>query len=164
LTPQRSFSTPGLIAAAAGPLLIVCLYFPWWGTPDSILRNLLVDTKPEALDGWYVFDYQEIVWLVTGVAGFAFGVAALAGSGPVSLLAGIAAILGLVSLVLVLAQVISPPNYLELISELGGESIEDETYDHDLTRQVGPWVALASSAAITGAAALGLRNSGSSNA
>ena len=108
-----------LIAAVSAAALFLLMFFGWFGVPDSIngidtgfaqefAEQAGVDTS---FNAWQAFDIIDLILLVTIVV--AIGVAAMAASGSASALpvAGSAVVtgLGLLSTVLVLYRVISPP-------------------------------------------------------
>ena len=180
---HASMIRAGVIAATAGALLVVALLLTWWGyppvltDPPSDLPGEL-DFTAEAVreqaerekfgiarftpDGFEFFDVRDVVWLVTGISGFALGLSALAGSRLTALLAPASAGLALASVVLIVVTLISPPDYLEFnnesIREGGGRPFEID-YEVPLGRELGGWVALVAALGVGAASVLALRAS-----
>ncbi|MGH2987077.1 MAG: hypothetical protein ACRDLO_10375 [Solirubrobacterales bacterium] len=174
----------GAIAATAGAMLVVALLLTWWGYPpvltdppsdlpgdldllsESLQEQAQVEGEPGALrvgaDAFGLYDVRDIVWLITGIAGFALGLSALAGSRLTAVLAPVTAGLALVSIVLIAQALISPPDYLEIqnefFGEAGGRRPFEIDYDVPFGRELGGWVALVGAIGVGAGAVLALRS------
>jgi hypothetical protein len=120
------------VAGAAGALLILIMFiFPWFGTGAF-------DSLPEGTrNGWHSYGFTKIVLLITGLA--AVGLALVKGSNteinlPV-LASAVVAGLGIISVILIVISVISPP-------DLGVHG-----FAH--TRKIGVWLGLIAASAVT---------------
>jgi hypothetical protein len=179
---HASMIRAGLIAATAGALLVVALLLTWWGNPpvltdppsdlpaeldiisEGIREQAASDEGPGIArftpDGFEFFDIRDIVWLVTGISGFALGLSALAGSRLTPLLARATAALALASALLIAVTLISPPDYIEVNNEFteeaGGRPF-DIDYDVPFGRELGGWVALVAALGVGAGAFLALR-------
>jgi hypothetical protein len=173
----------GAIAATAGALLVVALLVTWWGYPPvltdppsdlpaeldmlsaTLQEEAQLESEPAALrvgaDAFGLYDVRDIVWLITGIAGFALGLGVLAGWRPTAVLAPVTAGLALVSIILIAQALISPPDYLEVQNEFFGESAGrlpfEIDYDVPFGRELGGWVALAAALGVGAGALLALR-------
>ncbi len=109
-----------MIAAVSAAALFILMFFGWFGVPDSVdgidtgfaqefAEAAGVDTS---FNAWQAFDIIDLVLLVTIVV--AIGAAAMAASGSASSLpvaaSAVVTGLGLLSTLLVLYRVISPPD------------------------------------------------------
>lgn len=162
--------TAGVLAVSAGAVLVISLLLGWWSLPGD-----LVDPPADApseiemisegykdgpgivRDGFEFFDFRDVVWLITGIAAFIFGLATLVGKPAARPLGFAVAGLALVSIVLLAITLISPPDFFEIIEDRGASYGID--YDLPLTREIGPWVALAASLGVLASAVLGRRRS-----
>jgi hypothetical protein len=109
--------TGELIAGVCGVLLLIVMFFSWYGiggAAGSILSAADVDTTVNA---WKAFDFIDIVLFVTAIV--AIGAAVLAASGrSVALPVGasvVVTILGIVVALLVLYRIINQPGPNEVV-------------------------------------------------
>ena len=175
-------TTAGVIAATAGALLVVSLLLTWWDYPPVLVDppsdlpselDLLseriqeqaevedVGYDPFSPDGFEFYDLRDIVWLVTGIGGFALGLSALAGARLTALLAPLMLVLAAASIVLIVQALISPPDYVELTNEFygGAEAQPPFEFDYDVPfgRELGGWVALVAALGVGAGSVLALR-------
>jgi hypothetical protein len=146
----------GVIAATAGALLVVALFVDWWGPPPRLLdppANLPSELEfvadgferrtgffPE-IDAFAFYAVRDVIWLITGIAGFAYGLALLLGARIARPLGGFVAIAAVASVVLLVAAIISPPDYLQVQDDRGAPPL-DIDFDLPFGREIGPWLAL----------------------
>jgi hypothetical protein len=103
--------TGELLAGICGVLLIIVMFFSWYGiggAAGSILSAANVDTSVNA---WQAFDFVDIVLFVTAIV--AIGAALLAASGrsvalPVAA-SVVVTVLGIIAVLLVLYRIINQP-------------------------------------------------------
>lgn len=165
--------TAGVVAATAGALLVVALLLPWWGNPPVLLDPPVgapeeIAFAAEAFeqngteleeDAFRFFGIKDLVWLLTGLVGFGFGLVLLVrrASTPG---AGVAvAGLALASTALIAMVIASPPDYYEIGAAEAGVELRGD-FEAPFGREPGPFVALAASLALAlAAAASALRRS-----
>ncbi|MDX6582375.1 MAG: hypothetical protein QOI10_1559 [Solirubrobacterales bacterium] len=160
----------GVIAVTSGAVLVISLMLDWWGLPDDLLHppanapkeiQFMAEAYADsgqviAHDGFEFFEVRDVIWLITGIVAFVFGLALLL-SLPAARVLGVAVgALGLVSLILVAMALISPPDFLKINEERGGSPLGLD-FDLPLSRKVGGWLALAASLSITASAVLATR-------
>ena len=109
-----------MIAAVSGVALLIVMYLSWWGAPDTVngvdvgdaAAAFGVDTSVNA---WQAADLMDIIWFLTAVAAIALGVIAATATRinmPVAMSTVVAG-LGILSLVLIVFRLISPPYDLD---------------------------------------------------
>ena len=83
----------GVIAVVSGALLVISLLLSWWGLPEDLLDppadapgavKVMAEAYADsgqtvAADGFEFFELRDLVWLVTGIVAFLFGLAVLLG-------------------------------------------------------------------------------------
>jgi hypothetical protein len=172
----------GIIAATCGALLVVSLLLIWWGPPPRFIdppddlpaelelvaegaqedASLPAETvKRYNRDAFAYFELRDSIWLVTGIAGFALGLAALAGWRFTRPLAVGTAVLALISAILIVLALISPPDYIGITNDffegLGGKGPFEIEYDAPFGREGGGWIGLAATLGVGLGAGLVLR-------
>jgi hypothetical protein len=142
----------------SGALLVISLLLDWWGVPGGLIDppadapkeiQFMADAYRQAgpvpaHDGFEFYDFRDVVWLVTGIAAFGFGLATLLELRGARALGLIAGVLGLLSAVTIAAALIWPPDLLELGAEQTGQP-QRLDYDLPLSHKIGGWLALISS-------------------
>ena len=168
----------GAIATTAGALLVVALLLNWWGLPPRLVdppadapeeisfmadayeghRPDLADSVQPSIevDGFRFYEGRDLIWLVTGIASFAFGLALLLAPRVSPAITAAVAVAGAVSLALVALELISPPDFLQMLGGGGGDPIKLD-YDLPVGREFGPWLALIASAGVLAGGLLALR-------
>ena len=172
-----------VIATTCGALLVVSLQLAWWGVPPSFIdppddlpaeleqiaeaaARETEDLPSEAVnryerDAFAYFEFRDTVWLVTGIAGFALGLGALAGWRFTKPLAVVTAALGLASAILIALVLISPPDYIGITNhffeEIGGQGPFEIEYDAPFGREAGGWIGLSAALGVALGAVLVLR-------
>jgi hypothetical protein len=132
------------IAGVSGILLFgVMVIFNWFGVEASgRVGGFALSFSGESRNAFGSYGFIDIVLLITCIA--AVGLALLAASkGDIALPVAASAIvagLGILSVVLIVISIISPPSFLDVSG--GG-------IDFDYTRKVGVWLGLIASAAVT---------------
>jgi hypothetical protein len=134
-----------LIAGVSGILLIVFMFaLDWFGVSYAV--GVVALPSEVTGDAWYSYDFTAIVLFVSAVAGIvlalsAIGLALLGGSArkTPTIAGSIVAGLGMLSVILVVISIISPPNLAP--GDLSGPGI-------DQTRKLGVWLGLAAAAGI----------------
>jgi hypothetical protein len=169
---DRSMKTiAGVVAATAGALLVVSLLLPWWGVPPVFLdppsdASEEIKFAAEGFEGngtgleqdaFRFFGIKDLLWLFTGVAGFGFGLFLLTRTAVSPAPGAVIAGLSVVSLVLVAAVIVSPPDYFEIARAEYGGGLDDADPEAPLGREPGAFVALAALLALGASAASTLR-------
>ncbi len=147
------------IAGLAGALLILIMFiFKWFGAEAD--ANVVPDIgavprtgEIDSVNAWGAYPFTDIVLFVTGL--LAIGLALTAASDaelglPVALSAIVTG-LGIISLILVIVSIVSPPSFLTA----SGAGI-------DYTRKIGVWLGLVATAAVTVGGYLGMQEEGTS--
>ena len=161
----------GAIATTAGALLVVALLLNWWGLPPrlvdppadapeeiSFMADAYADSVQPSIevDGFRFYEGRDLIWLVTGIASFAFGLALLLAPRVSPAITAAVAVAGAVSLALVALELISPPDFLQMLGGGGGDPMKLD-YDLPVGREFGPWLALIASAGVLAGGLLALR-------
>jgi hypothetical protein len=143
------------IAGIAGVLLILIMFiFDWFGLKFTGGVGNLGLAVEGGRNAWGSYGFTDIVLFITALA--AIGLALLAASDadvglPVALSAIVTA-LGIISLVLVVISIISPPDF--------GLDVSGSGIDHE--RKIGVWLGLISVIAITVGGYLSMQEEGTS--
>jgi hypothetical protein len=137
------------IAGLAGALLIVIMFiFKWFGA-EAVSRS----GEIEGVNAWGAYGFTDVVLFVTGLAAIGLALAAAweAEVGLPVALSAIVTALGIISLILVVVSLVSPPSFLPA-SDSGV----------DYTRKIGAWLGLVATAAVTVGGYLGMQEEGTS--
>lgn len=141
----------GLLAGAAGLVLLIAMFLPWFGASEAQERAIKdaqeitqrfggepVDPPDLTANAWQAFGFVKYVLLLTVLIGILTGVLALLGpSGPSRMgLAGVTAGVGILASLLVLYRVINP------VGESGREFGLFLGFFAALGVAVGGWLAL----------------------
>jgi hypothetical protein len=130
------------IAGIAGILLILIMFiFDWFGLKSTGGAGAFGISVEGGRNAWGSYGFTDIVLFITALA--AIGLALLAASDaevglPVALSAIVTA-LGVLSLILVVISIISPPDF--------GLDVNGSGIDHE--RKIGVWLGLIAVAAVT---------------
>ena len=143
------------VAGVSGILLILIMFiFKWFGLKFSGGAGAFAVSVEGSRNAWGSYGFIDIVLFITALA--AIGLALLAASeGDVGLPVAASAIvagLGLLSVVLVIISIISPPDFGVDVSGVG--------IDH--TRKLGVWLGLIASAAVALGGYLAMQEEGTS--
>lgn len=137
---RNRLSTGELIAGIAGIVLLIDLWFDWYGVKVTAGNGLLKGFSVGAsADAWEAFSFIDIVLFVVALIAIAAAVARAMNNMPELPYpaATIVMIAGGVALVLILFRTISTPVDTHGISGI------------DVSRKIGLWIGLLSAAAIT---------------
>jgi hypothetical protein len=143
------------IAGVAGILLILIMFiFDWFGLKFTGGAGAFGISVEGGRNAWGSYGFTDIVLFVTALA--AIGLALLAASDaevglPVALSAIVTA-LGILSLILVIISIISPPDF--------GVNVSGTGIDHE--RKIGVWLGLIAVAAVTVGGFLSMQEEGTS--
>ncbi len=144
------------IAGIAGILLILIMFiFDWFGVKLTGSAGTIGSISVEGgRNAWGSYGFTDIVLFITALA--AIGLALLAASDadvglPVALSAIVTA-LGILSLILVIISLISPPDF--------GLDVSGPGIDHE--RKIGVWLGLIAVAAVTVGGYLAMQEEGTS--
>jgi hypothetical protein len=144
------------IAGVAGVLLILIMFiFDWFGLKFTGAAGSLGSVSVEGgRNAWGSYGFTDIVLFITALA--AIGLALLAASDvevglPVALSAIVTA-LGILSLILVIISIISPPDF--------GLNVSGTGIDHE--RKIGVWLGFLAVAAVTVGGYLAMQEEGTS--
>lgn len=109
---MRKVRTGELVAAAAGVLLAIAMFLPWYG-----LRG-----RAASLDAWGAFSVVDLVLALVAVLAIALLVVQLAGRGPAGpvALGVITGTLSLVAVVLVAFRILDQPGPNEFVTVRAG--------------------------------------------
>jgi hypothetical protein len=125
------------IAGVSGLLLIVIMFvFPWFGL--KLGPDVVALPNERTRDAWSSYGFTDIVLLVTALAAIGLVLLAAAERQVGRLACSIVAGLGLLSVVLVVISIISPPS---LGVDLSGPQIEH-------SRKIGVWLGLIAAAGV----------------
>jgi hypothetical protein len=165
-TGDRHLGGP-LIAGVAGVLLFIFMFLNWFeltsvtavveGAEQTLSGEQLeaAVAEEEGLDtsvnAWDSFDLFDWLLVITAVAAVALAITAALGVQLPFPLAMIAAVLGVLSVLLILIRIISPP---DLFEALGGEVPEEVDVESDVGRKIGVWLGLLAAIGVTIGAAL----------
>jgi len=144
------------VAGASGVLLILIMFiFKWFGLKASVgVTGISVVNAEVTRNAWGSYGFIDIVLFITALA--AIGLALLAASeGDVGLPVAASAIvagLGILSVIVVIISIISPPDFGVDVSGVG--------IDH--TRKLGVWLGLIASAAVAVGGYLAMQEEGTS--
>jgi len=144
------------VAGVSGVLLILIMFiFKWFGLKASVgVTGISVVNAEVTRNAWGSYGFIDIVLFITALA--AIGLALLAASeGDVGLPVAASAIvagLGILSVILVIISIISPPDFGVDVSGVG--------IDH--TRKLGVWLGLIASAAVAVGGYLAMQEEGTS--
>ena len=109
---MRKVRTGEVVAGAAGVILLIVLFLPWYG----------VRGRAATLDAWQAFSVVDIVVALVAVLGIALLVVQVAGRGPAGpvALGVITGTLALVAFVLVAFRIIDQPGPNEFVTVRAG--------------------------------------------
>ena len=143
------------VAGVSGVLLILFMFvFDWFGLK---LGAEVVELPNEITgDAWASYSFTNWVLLITALAGIGLALlAAVRGSAGLPVAASaIVAGLGLLSVLLVIISIISPP-------DLGGLDISGPGIDH--TRKIGVWLGLIAAAGVAAGGYMAMQEEGTSS-
>jgi hypothetical protein len=143
------------IAGVAGVLLILIMFiFDWFGLKFSGGVGAFGVSAEGAKNAWGSYGFTDIVLFITGLAAIALAVIAASDSEvglPVAMSAIVAA-LGVLSLILVVISVISPPDF--------GVNVSGSGIDHE--RKIGVWLGLLAVIGVTAGGFLAMQEEGTS--
>jgi hypothetical protein len=143
------------IAGVAGILLILIMFiFDWFGLKVTGGVGAFGVSAEGAKNAWGSYGFTDIILFITGLA--AIGLALVAASDaevglPVALSAIVTA-LGVLSLILVIISIISPPDF--------GVNVSGTGIDH--TRKIGVWLGLLSVIGVAVGGFLAMQEEGTS--
>jgi hypothetical protein len=143
------------IAGVAGVLLILIMFiFDWFGLKFTGGVGAFGVSAEGAKNAWGSYGFTDIILFITGLA--AIGLALVAASDaevglPVALSAIVTA-LGVLSLILVIISIISPPDF--------GVNVSGTGIDH--TRKIGVWLGLLSVIGVAVGGFLAMQEEGTS--
>jgi hypothetical protein len=143
------------IAGVAGILLILIMFiFDWFGLKFTGGVGAFGVSAEGAKNAWGSYGFTDIILFITGLA--AIGLALVAASDaevglPVALSAIVTA-LGVLSLILVIISIISPPDF--------GVNVSGTGIDH--TRKIGVWLGLLSVIGVAVGGFLAMQEEGTS--
>jgi hypothetical protein len=143
------------IAGVAGILLILIMFiFDWFGLKFTGGAGTFAVSAEGAKNAWGSYGFTDIVLFITGLA--AIGLAVMAASDaevglPVAMSAIVAA-LGILSLILVVISIISPPDF--------GVNLSGTGVDHE--RKIGVWLGLLAVIGVTAGGFLAMQEEGTS--
>ena len=143
------------IAGIAGILLILIMFiFDWFGLKFSAGVGAFGVSAEGGRNAWGSYGFTDIVLFITALA--AIGLAVMAASDsevglPVAMSAIVAA-LGILSLILVVISIISPPDF--------GANISGTGIDHE--RKIGVWLGLLAVIGVTAGGFLAMQEEGTS--
>lgn len=172
-TRGRDLRAAGVTITVSGALLVVALFFDWWGLPPafenpeglpddvSFLAENLRDIPGLREDAFRFFEARDVLWLATGVVGFVAGLVMLTACRVPLAVPAVAGTLALIAGAVLTATLISPPDYADLVPS-GGKPV-DFGVELPLARSVGGYVALIASLGMllgSGAAVAQLRSQG----
>lgn len=143
-----------VIAGASGALLLVSMFFPWYGY--KINARSLGSLVPSE-DAWNAFTVVSIYLLLTAAIALSLALVQATRRSPalpVSL-SVIALVLGLVATVVILLRILDPPAASGLPSGFGSLAPELQP-----TLKLGAWVGLVSAIGITAGSYLSMREEG----
>jgi|RhiMetdeSRZDD1v2_1073273.scaffolds.fasta_scaffold145491_1 hypothetical protein len=127
------------VAGVSGVLLILVMFaLPWFGL--KLGRGVVAFPNERTEDAWGSYGVTRIVLLVTALAavGLVLLVASQGQKGRLGVASSIVAGLGLLSVVLVVISIISPPDL--------GYNFSGPGVDH--TRKIGVWLGLIAAAGV----------------
>jgi hypothetical protein len=143
------------IAGVAGILLIlIMLIFDWFGLKLSGGVGAFGVSVEGGRNAWGSYGFTDIVLFLTGLAAIVLAVTAASDAEvgmPVALSAIVAA-LGILSLILVVISIISPPDF--------GANISGTGIDHE--RKIGVWLGLLAVIGVTAGGFLAMQEEGTS--
>jgi hypothetical protein len=156
----------GAAVTVGSALLLIGLLLNWWENPSAFddpkslpgearfAAQMEADNpQPLNADGFAFYESRDLVWLISAIVGFGFGLTLLWIRRTPWLGAAFVAVVALVSLVLLAASLISPPDY--------GTLAPGERYDYDfgvdlpMSPRPGIFVALIGALGVALAASLG---------
>ncbi len=136
------------VAGVSGVLLVVFMFaFNWFGL--KLEAGVVALPNEITGDAWGSYDFTDIVLFISALA--AIGLALLAASEREVRLPAASAIvagLGLLSVLLVVISIISPPN-------LGGVDVSGPGIDHE--RKIGVWLGLIAAAGVAAGGYMAMR-------
>jgi hypothetical protein len=162
--------TAGVIAIVCGVVLVVALLLDWWGLPSAFehpedLPNparFIADAAARSgrdtdADAFTVFHGRDVIWLVVGIAGLAWGLLVLNGVRVPRAAAVLLFVAGAGSAISILVILLVPPDYADLGP--GVQPPVDLGVDLPLDSKVGGYIGLAAAIGLTAGAGLGLARS-----
>jgi hypothetical protein len=142
------------IAGIAGVLLILIMFvFDWFGVEGSGAGRNFAFVFEGGRNAWGSYGFTDVILFITGLAAIALALLA-ASDGDVGLPVAMSAIvtaLGILSLILVIISIASPPSFLDV-----------EGPGLDYTRELGVWLGLIATAAVTVGGYLAMQEEGTS--
>jgi hypothetical protein len=143
------------VAGVSGILLILIMFiFKWFGLKFTGGAGAFAVSVEGSRNAWGSYGFIDIVLFITALA--AIGLALLAASeGDVGLPVAASAIvagLGILSVVLIIISIISPPDF--------GADLSGTGIDH--TRKIGVWLGLISAAAVAVGGYMAMQEEGTS--
>ena len=166
------FRGGALVAGAAGALLLVMMFLPWFeagsikfdieqlpgvtldieGLPTEFefseeeVESLAEQSGQEtSANAWDALGFLKLVLVVTAGAAIGVLVASLAGYRLPRVAYSVVAGLGVLATVLILFRIISPPEFLELSGGLVPTDVDPEI---SIGRQIGVWLGLLAAAGV----------------
>jgi hypothetical protein len=143
------------IAGVAGILLILIMFiFDWFGLKFTAGVGGFGVSAEGGRNAWGSYGFTDIVLFITALAAIALAVMAASDSDvglPVALSAIVAA-LGILSLILVVISIISPPDF--------GVNVSGTGIDHE--RKIGVWLGLLAVIGVTAGGFLAMQEEGTS--
>jgi hypothetical protein len=143
------------LAGISGILLIlIMLIFDWFGLKFSGGSGTFGVAVEGGRNAWGSYGFTDIILFITGLAAIALAVTA-ASDAEVGLPVALSAIvtgLGILSLILIIISIISPPDF--------GVNISGTGIDHE--RKIGVWLGLIATGALTVGAYLAMQEEGTS--
>jgi hypothetical protein len=160
----------GVLATVSGALLVVSLFISWWGLPDTLtnpppnlpdeiafMAGAAAEGDASSLSALELYSGRDLLWLAAGTGAFAFGIVLLLQLEVARLVRIAIGVVALVSLVLIVLELASPPDLLQLSVERGAEPL-DIDFELPFTRELGIWIAAVGAAGSSVAAAVSLRS------
>lgn len=137
---------------------MISLLLGWWGLSPRLL-DPPADAPDEVIfmaegyegyvmpkiDAFRFYEVRDVVWLLTGVAGFIYGLTTLLGARVARALRIGVAIGAVASIAFLLAAIASPPDFIAIMEERAGVPPDRRLgFDLPAGRELGPWIALVS--------------------
>jgi len=158
MRPAPDLRAAGVVLAVSGALLVVALFFDWWGQPPAFenpedlpddvgfLAASLRDVPDQTENAFEFFEARDLLWLATGILGFAVGLVILTVARVPLAVPAAVMVIALVTGGVLAWTLINPLDYADL-APAGARPI-DFGVDLPLGRDVGGYVALAAAVGI----------------